>query len=236
MWFFRIPAGKSCSLHRSGTRILRFPPPRGSQPQTKRLSASRPDGTPRTMSKLSLPVKARGAAWTCSLFFQNTVNMFLTKRTELLFECVVRDNMFLIFHKLNHWPKSCPVRSDPNPCGLPQPLGESCRFSVEHWRFSQNLDVDLTLTFILSRVCIGHRGSNCLSHCSRNLRQSWWDSMSELFGSRHSKSESSGSRHVVVLACSAPTVTRTAIFSLRFTAKDLMVSAALENTRRLTVL
>ena len=68
------PAGKSCNLHRSGTkmcrkRALRFPPLRGSQRRTNRLSASRPDGAaPRTISKLSLSDNARSATRTCSLF------------------------------------------------------------------------------------------------------------------------------------------------------------------------
>ena len=110
--------------------------------------------------------------WTCSLFFQNIVNWFCVKRTELLFECFVRDNVVLIFHPLNHWPECCAIRSNQKPRGLPEPLGERRRFSLERWRFSQTLHVDKTLTFTLSCVCMGNRCLNCLSHCSRNIRQS----------------------------------------------------------------
>ena len=61
---FSSPAGRSCSLHRSGTRIcrrnaVRFPPLRGSQRRAKRHSASRPESAAqRTISKLSLSVEA----------------------------------------------------------------------------------------------------------------------------------------------------------------------------------
>ena len=64
---FSSPAGRSCNLHRSGTKIcrdgaLRFPPLRGSQRRTNRLNASRLDGAgPGTTLKLVLSVNARSA-------------------------------------------------------------------------------------------------------------------------------------------------------------------------------
>ena len=94
---FLSPAGRSCSLHRSGTSICRksalcFPPLRGLQRRTKRCDASRPDGAaPRTTSMLPLSAKVKSATLTCSLFFQTIVNGFITQRTKLFFECVVRE-------------------------------------------------------------------------------------------------------------------------------------------------
>ena len=104
------PAGRSCSVQRSGNRIcrrsaLRFPPLRGFQRRTNRLNASRPDGAaPRTMSKLSLSVKSESANMDLFGLVQNVGS--LTRRTELLLECVVRGNIVLIFHRVNHWPES----------------------------------------------------------------------------------------------------------------------------------
>ena len=40
--------------------------------------------------------------------------------------------------------------------------------------FPRNLDIDWTKALMLSWVCIGNRCLNCMSHCSRNLRQSRW--------------------------------------------------------------
>ena len=99
-----------------------------------------------------------------------------TQRTELLIKCFVRDNVVLIFHPLDHWPES----SNQTPRGLPEPLGESRRFSLERWRFPNTFAVEQTLSFTRSWVRIGNRCLYCLSNSSRNLRQSWRASLSEL--------------------------------------------------------
>ena len=57
---------------------------------------------PRTMSKLSFSVKAKKCDMDLFALFQRIVNGFFTERTERLFECVVRDNVVLIIHPLNH--------------------------------------------------------------------------------------------------------------------------------------
>ena len=112
--------------------------------------------------------------------FQSIVNGFFTQRTELLFESVVRDNVVLIFHRLDHCPEKWAARSDQKPCGLPEPLGKYCKVSLQRRRFAKTLHVDWALAHILSWVCSGRRCLNCVSHCSRNLRLSWWASISEL--------------------------------------------------------
>ena len=100
---------------------------------------------------------------------QKTVNRFCTQRTELKIKCFVRENDVWIFHPLDHRPESCATRSSQKPCGLPEPLGESRRFSLERWRFSQVL----------------WRRVNCLSNCNRDLRQSWCSLSVLLISARH---------------------------------------------------
>ena len=113
---FSSPAGRSCSLHQSGTGIcrksaLRLPPLRGSQRRTKRRSASRPDGAaPRMISKLSL-FQSQMCNMDLFALFQNIVS----QRTELLIECFVRDNVVSIFHPFGLWPESHKQQSTPLP-------------------------------------------------------------------------------------------------------------------------
>ena len=109
---FSSPAGRSCSLHRSGTRIchrraLRFPPLRGSQPRTKRLMQ-------------------HGLVHT----YPQHRQLNCTQRTELVIKCFVRDDVVLILHPRDHWPESRAIRSDQKPGGLAEPLGEPRGFEV----------------------------------------------------------------------------------------------------------
>ena len=53
-----------------------------------------------------------------------------------------------------------------NPRGLPEPLGESCRFSLERWWLPKTFDLDQTLSFTRSWVRIGNR---CLNRQPRDL-------------------------------------------------------------------
>ena len=74
-------------------------------PNTDQTSqrSSKPDGAaPGTMSTLSFSVKAKKCDIDLFALFQCIVNGFFTQRTELLFECVVRDDVVLIFHPLNN--------------------------------------------------------------------------------------------------------------------------------------
>ena len=111
--------------------------------------------------------KARSATWTCSLFsWTGSAPSGPNCRSSASFV------IMLIFHPFDHWRESWAIRSNQEPCGLPEPLGEPRRFSLEHWRFPKTLNVDQTVLFTRSWRCIRNRCLNCLSYCSRNVRQS----------------------------------------------------------------
>ena len=101
---FSSAAGRSCSLHRSGTRIGRTSALRftySEDPNDRPNVAALPDLMVLLQERCrSFRVLSKLRLHNMDLFalFQNIVNWFFTQRTEQVFECVVRDNMVLFFY------------------------------------------------------------------------------------------------------------------------------------------
>ena len=172
------PAGKSCSLHRSGTKTCRkralvgFPPRRGAQRRTNRLDASRRDGAaPRSTSKLSLFCQRQKCNMNLFALLLKIFNCFCTHRSKLSIKCFVRDDVVLIFHAFDHWPESWAISSNQKPRRLPEPLSERWRFSFERWKFTKAIDVDKLCRSFDRGFALKNHCLNCLSNRSRNLRQ-----------------------------------------------------------------